>query len=109
METTTIRIPGIELREFESLLLDLESDRKDISIRLQLNGELWTEKFSNVLVFSRQELILNHLPTRSVQYINNVNIVTAFEIDQPYNRYEAYKPYQVGTVSQLLTQGLRYG
>ena len=110
METTTIRISGIELHQFKLLLLDLESDRKDISIRLELNGELWTEKFSSVLVFSRQELILNHLPTRSIQYINDVNLVTAFEIDQPYKTYQAYKSYQVGVVSQpLITQGLRYG
>jgi hypothetical protein len=110
METTTIRISRIELHQFRSLLLDLESDRKDISIRLELNGELWTEKFSNVLVFSRQELILSHLPTRSIQYVKDVNLVTAFEIDQPYNTYEAYKHYQVNPVSQpIVTQGLRYG
>ena len=110
METTTIRIPGIEPDHFRSLLLDLETDRKDISIRLELNGELWTEKFSNILVFSRRELILNHLPTRSIQYINDVNLISAFEIDKPYSTYEPYKIYHVGPVKQpLVTQGFHYG
>jgi hypothetical protein len=106
---TTIRISEIERDHFRSLLLDLEADFKHVSIKLELNGEMWTEKFCNVLVFSRQELILNHLPTRSIQYIKDVSIVTAFEIDQPCSMLEPYKRYRIGPVSHPFVRGLSYG
>jgi hypothetical protein len=109
METITTT-SGVKLEQFKSLLLDLESNRKDISIRLELKGELWTENFSTVLVFSRQELILTHLPTRTIQYIKDVNDITAFELDRPYIIFERCKHYQITPVFQPFnSRGLLYG
>lgn len=83
----------------ENLLSDLAAQQNYISIRLELNGEMWMEHFSSVLVFSQRAFLLTHMPTRSVVNIPDVNLITGFEIDHPHKLFLPYQCYGIDPVS----------
>lgn len=99
-ENTTTK--QIDLSEFSLMLQGLEKTRKDIFIRVQLIGEEWMEHFSNVLVFTPHAIILNHVPTRTIRYIRNINDVAAFEMNHPYSILNAFKRYYISRYSKGL-------
>ena len=96
--------PSVEIEpsQFTSLLHDLASKRNGISIRLQFRGELWLEHFASVLVFSKEAILLTHMPTRTVINVPDLKKVTGFEIDQPMT---AFLPFQRYTIKLQTQEG----
>lgn len=111
MKGAPTTIHEIDLYQLTLLLQDLESLKKNISIRVQVQDEPWMETFSTVLVFSRHALILSHIQAGTVKYIRQVSDIIGFEIDQPYMIFNPFQPYRIspGSEDVKLTNGLRYG
>jgi hypothetical protein len=109
MKQITSEIGLIEFNEFDALLSDLENRKNNISIRLQVKGEPWMENFSTVLVYSRNEIILGHLPTRTVKYVKSMKEVAGFEIDHPHTMFNSFERYYVVPSLEETNSALRYG
>jgi hypothetical protein len=109
MKQITSEIGLIEFEELDGLLSDLENRKNNISIRVQVKGEPWMEKFSTVLVYSRYEIVLGHLPTRTVKYIRNMKDVAGFEIDHPHSMFNSFERYYVVPFVEETKSTLRYG
>ncbi|HTF30387.1 MAG TPA: hypothetical protein VK625_16155 [Flavitalea sp.] len=105
--------PSCELSssQFSSLIHDLASKRNGVSIRLQFRGEQWLEHFASVLVFSKEAILLTHMPTRTVINVPDLNKVTGFEIDQPFNAFLPFQRYTIKLQNQegeIPNDGLLY-
>jgi hypothetical protein len=90
IQTTTTTIDRNDLM---ILLRDLAGNCKEISVRLQLAGTLWTGHFSQVLVYSGQILLLSHLPSRTVTNIPDLDEITGFMVDKPYRSFISFNSY----------------
>lgn len=92
-------VKAINPGQLKCILHDLTKHHSQTSIRLEVNGEILSEHFSSVLVFEEHALLLTHLPTRSVFNIPNLDEVTAFMIDKPYQLLMPFQRYMVRTTS----------
>ena len=100
--TSLVHTHLIELTQLEALMRELAEQRQDIAIRLQMEGQLFPEHFSTVLVFSRHAILLTHMPTRTVTNVATLDRVTAFEIDRPHKGFSPFQRYVMNPVCERL-------
>lgn len=98
----------IGLDQIENLPGELANQRQEVSIRLKTKAGSWPEYFSGVLVFSRQAILLTHMPTCTVTNVPDLNRVTGFEIDLPHKIFLPFERYVINPVCERL-KGKRYG
>src|SRR5688500_1199006 len=80
-------VEAINAAQLKALLHDLAHHETRTSIRLEIKGKILPDHFSTVLVFEEHALLLTHLPTRSVLNVPDLNEVTGFIIDRPYQYF----------------------
>lgn len=99
-----------DLNQLRDLLEHLADKRKEISIRLQLNDNVWMDHFSSVLVFSKHAILLMHMPTRTIVHIPDLNEISGFEIDQPCKQFIPSHRYFIKPHPQAIevNDGLSY-
>src|SRR5688500_2365303 len=88
-------VEAINAAQLKALLHDLANHETRTSIRLEIEGKILPDHFSRVLVFEKHALLLTHLPTRSVLNVPDLDKVTGFIIDQPYQYFLPLQRYSV--------------
>lgn len=99
-----------DLDQLRGLLENLANQRKEISIRLQLNDNQWMDFFASVLVFSKHAILLMHMPTRTVVHIPDLKQISGFEIDQPWKQFIPFHRYFIKPHQEIIdtNDGLFY-
>ncbi|MEX2235744.1 MAG: hypothetical protein WD824_26535 [Cyclobacteriaceae bacterium] len=99
-----------DLNQLKDLLQNLVNQKKDISIRLQLNDNEWMDHFASVLVFSKHAILLMHMPTSTVVHIPDLKQVSGFELDQPCEQFIPFHRYFIRPHKQTIdtNDGLLY-
>jgi hypothetical protein len=104
MTDLTEAVHPTDISQLKELLITLASERKDISIRLEIDGQSWTEYYSSVLVFSEHAILLTHMPTRTVIHISDLKNITGFQIDHPYKSFYSFHAYHISGEQQPINR-----
>jgi hypothetical protein len=90
--TKTHLVPVLELRR---LLFELKDLRPDICIRFRLMGEMWQNNHHRVLKLTEKGVALNDGKLNKLIFVQDLNNVMQFEIDQPFQHYQPHFHYTV--------------
>jgi hypothetical protein len=93
MDSTVANIvPALELRR---LLFELRDFRPDIGIRFRVMGEMWHTNHHKILKITEKGVVLNDERNNKLVFIQDLNNVMQFEIDNPYQIYQPHFHYTV--------------
>lgn len=90
--TKNNQVPVIELRR---LLYAIRDSRLDIGIRFRLIGELWQNEYLRILDVTDKGAALNDHRSNKLIFIQDLNNVMQFDVDQGFQQYQPHFHYSV--------------
>lgn len=90
--TKNNQIPVIELRR---LLFALKDSDVDVGIRFRLVGEMWQNHYLRLLSITEKSVALNDDRSNKLIFIQDLNNVMQFELDQAFQQYQPHFHYSV--------------
>lgn len=91
-EIMTEQIPVLELRR---LLFELRDFRPDVCVRFRLIGEMWQTHSCRIIKLTEKGVVLNDEKSNKLIFIQDLNQVMQFEIDQSFQQFQPHFHYQV--------------
>jgi hypothetical protein len=85
-------VPVLELRR---LLFELKDLRPDICIRFRFIGEMWQNNHYRVLKLTEKGVVLNDERANKLQFVQDLNKVIQFELDQAFQKFQPHYHYSV--------------